>query len=382
VGASAAGRGREGALLEVDAHDRHGGDGRRRGNAQVAQRRDETAPRGVAQREVVDRSGEDVGHLLRDEVLRSGHPDVQGLVEGANSGARLLPEGRVRLVAEDEVVGLPIELASVAREPGICLDGDRVVARGMPPGQNGVGEAVRISLGREVALELRDEKPSMREDQDTEATCGLDESSRCDGLAGGGRVAEAIATDGARICPAEARLEILLLDEAGVEVVVGLLVQLGLDDDAVAAAPVPVLVRRALRFRDYPGQPAGEPVDLVPAQPRSRSRSRRVLGQDPLEPEHQPVANLPACRRLRPGGLHLRDRVVERSSPRGARSKRGDRILVGLEEGLANPALGAMGCSGQVLGCVRRQRRDDRRLVHSRSTYSRAAPSEELTLAC
>ena len=94
----------------------------------------------------------------------------------------------------------------------------------------------------------------------------------------------------------------------------------------------------------------------------------RVLREDALEPEHQPVAHLPARGRRRIAGVHLGQRVVERRAASGARSECLQRILVRLEERLAEPGLGSLGRSSQVLGCVRRQRRDGRRLVHSGST--------------
>ena len=75
----------ERALLEVAAHDRHRVHGRRRWDAQIAERRDEAAPRRVGEREVVDGRGEDVGDLLCDQVLRRGHADVERLVEARGS---------------------------------------------------------------------------------------------------------------------------------------------------------------------------------------------------------------------------------------------------------------------------------------------------------
>ena len=49
------------ALVEVAADDRDGVDRGGRRHAQVAQRRDQPAPRGVGERQVVDRGGKDVG---------------------------------------------------------------------------------------------------------------------------------------------------------------------------------------------------------------------------------------------------------------------------------------------------------------------------------
>src|ERR1700761_8369236 len=47
---------------------------------------------------------EDVGDLLRDQLLRRGHADVDRLVQAADRGRRLLAERRVRLVADHELV--------------------------------------------------------------------------------------------------------------------------------------------------------------------------------------------------------------------------------------------------------------------------------------
>ena len=74
----------EDLLVEVPADDRDGvdrGDGR---YSQVAERRDQPAARCILQRQVVDGRGEDVGDLLRDELLGRGHPDVDGLRERAD----------------------------------------------------------------------------------------------------------------------------------------------------------------------------------------------------------------------------------------------------------------------------------------------------------
>ena len=71
-------------------------------------------------------------------------------------------------------------------------------------------------------------------------------------------------------------LERALVDEAGVEVVLGLLLELGLGDRSVAAAvPVAVLLGGALRRGDELGEHARERVDLVPAKLGARRRVGR-----------------------------------------------------------------------------------------------------------
>jgi hypothetical protein len=92
------------ALLEVAADDRDRVDRGDRWDAERAERRDQAATGGVGQREVVDRSGEDVGDLLGDQLLRRRHADVERLREAADRGRGLLAERGVRLVADHELV--------------------------------------------------------------------------------------------------------------------------------------------------------------------------------------------------------------------------------------------------------------------------------------
>ena len=113
------------------------------------------------------------------------------------------------------------------------------VARDAGVLEDRVGEAVGVALGREIALELGDEQAAVREDQDPEPPGRLDEAGRGDRLPGSRRMAEAIAADGPRVGAVEALLELLLVDEAGVEVVVRLLVEVGLGDGASFPLPFP-----------------------------------------------------------------------------------------------------------------------------------------------
>ena len=190
-----------------------------------------------------------------------------------------------------------------------------------------------------------------------------------------------------RIAPGSASGELgleqlVVFDEPGVVVVVGLVVELDLRDRSVRrAVPVSVLVGGSLRRRDELGEHARERVDLVAAKLGAGRGARRILGEHALEPEHEPVAHLPARRRRLQARLDLGERVVQRRTTRGPRREGLERVLVRRQERLAEPGLGSTGRSGQVLGCVRRQRRDGRSLVHSGSTCCRAAPSEVLSLA-
>ena len=224
----------------------------------------------------------------------------------------------------------------------------------------------------------------MGEDEDAEPACRLDEAGGGDGLPGGRRVAEAVAADGPRVRALEA-VDLLLLDEAGVVVVVGHLLQLrlGCDGAVPVSGPVavPVLVGRALGGCDQLREHAGERVHLMPAELGAGGRVRRALGEYALEAEHEPVAHLPVGGRGLPPDIHLRERVVEGCAPGGAGAERDGHVFVRLQEGLAEPGSGSRSRRGQALRRVRRQRRDGHCFVHSRSTCRRAAPSEELTLA-
>ena len=276
----------------------------------------------------------------------------------------------------------------MAREPGVGLDRDRVRrAARVVPLRIGVGEAVAVALGREVALELGDEQPAVREDQDAELARRLDEAGRGDRLArtrsdggsgsGGPRPGRRRGSSGSSS---------LLVDEAGVEVVVGLLVELGLGDGAVPAA-----VRRC-RCRSRPPRAASRRSARRACRrarrpggggARSRRRFDGVLGQHALEPEHEPVAHLPAGRRLARARLHLLERVVERGAAGGAGRERDRGLLAGVRGTArrtrprrgAAAAVRSSGVSDVSVGvvvasCMRAAR------------TCRAAPSEELTLAC
>ena len=313
----------EGALLEVAAHDGHRVDRRDGRHAQRPERRDEASPRGVRERQVVDRRREDVGDLLRDQLLGRRHADVERLVEPADRGRGLLAERRVRLVADHELVRGAGELVPVPGEPRVRLDRDRVGAQGLLALLDPVDEAVAVSLGREVAAELVDEEPSVREDQDAEVPCRLDEPCRGDRLARRGRVPEPVAARRARIVAGVAGLLGflgLVVGELGVLLVLVLRLLDELGDGAVRGA-VAVLLGAPLGGRDQLGQHPGERVDLVAAERGAGRGGRGLGGEDALEAEHQAVAHLPAGRRCAMAGLDLLDRVVEREPARRARAR-------------------------------------------------------------
>ena len=242
----------------------------------------------------------------------------------------------MRLVADHELVGGRRELVAVAGEPGVGLDRERVRAERLAALLDRVGEALAVALGREVAAELVDEQPAVREDQDAELAGRLDEPGSGDRLARRGRVTEAIAPRGAGIL-ADERLVGLLVDE--LEILV-LLVVLLLDElrDAPVRASVAVLLDVALGRRDQLGQHPGECVDLVAPQRCARGRRGRLGREHPLEAEHQAVAHLPDGGGDAATGVDLLDRVVERPAARGPGSERDVRLLARVEERLAEPA--------------------------------------------
>ena len=351
------------ALVEVAADDRDGMDRGSRRHAQVAQRRDEAAPRGVGERQVVDRRGEDVGDLLGNQLLGRGHADVDRLREGADRRARLLAERRVRLVGDHELVRVARERADVPREPRVGLDRHGVAAERLAALLDRRREPVAVPLGLELAVELRDEQAAVREDQDAERPRRLDEAGGRDGLPGSGRMAEAVAALRTRVF-LEHELRLLVLRLLLELEVVFLLLRLDLRQDCAVAVQLGLLLVR----RDQLRQHSRQRVDLVPPQLGSGGEARRLVGQDPLEPEHQAVAHLPARRRALAAGLHLAERVVECATARGAGREDALEVLAGVEKRFACPRLGT---AGKCCKLGRRGRRKGQvlsRFVHMRST--------------
>ena len=235
-----------------------------------------------------------------------------------------------------------------------------------------LGEAVGVPLGREVALELRDEQPAVGEDQDAEVPCGFDEPGGGDRLAGRGRVAEAVAPRGARVLAAEHRLVDLVVDDARVDVVV-LVVEVRRRRRSTASAPLPFpfpfsSVSRWFDAISSVNMPASASTwwrrSSVPAAVAgvgaASTRSR---------PEHEAVANAPPRRGRAATGVHFGDGVVERTAARGARRQRGGGVLTGVQERLAVPGLSAERGGFQALRRLRRRMcRVEVGLVHMRST--------------
>ena len=259
------------------------------------------------------------------------------------------------LVADHELVRAAGDVACVAGEPRIRLDRDRVVPERLLALVDRLGEAIGVPLGRQVALELRDEQSAMGEDQDAEVPCGFDEPGGGNRLTRRGRVAEAVAPRGARVVAAEHALVGLVVDDPRVDVVV-LVVEVGrLAVDRLGAVPVPVLLGITLIRRDQLGQHAGERVNLVAPELRPGRRGGGRSGEHTLEAQHEAVANAPPRRGRATTGVHFGDGVVERTASRGARRQRGGRVLTGVQERLAVPGLSAERGGFQALRRLRRR---------------------------
>ena len=320
--------GGERALLEVAADDRHRVDRGDRRHAQAAERRDQAAPGRVGERQVVDRGREDVGDLLRDQLLGRRHADVDRLVEAADRGGGLLAERRVGLVADHELVGGARDLVDVAREPGVGLDRDRVRLSRLRAAEDDVGEPVAVAVVGQLAPELVDEQPAVREDQDALGAGGLDEAGGGDRLAGGGRMAEAVAPLGARVLRGRSgRLLLVAVSVVEREVVVVLVVLVGRAPRRHVRRSAAVAVLGGFWFAAISSvSMPGERVDLVAAQLGAGGEVRRLLRQHALEPEHQreahpPLAATALAARLR--SRRARRRARARSAVPGASTTAG-----------------------------------------------------------
>ncbi len=363
-------------LVVVPAHDRDGGDRGRRPHAQRAEGRDQPAPRSVPEREIVHGSGEDVGHLLGDQVLRRGHADVDRLREAADRRARLLTERRVRLVADDELVGGARERVHVPREPRVGLDRERVrLQRLLTLGDRGA-QAVAVALCREVARELVDQQAAVGENEDAHRPRGLDEARGGDRLAGGRRVAEAVAAHGARVVRDGELLDLVAVlgVRVGLRILLELLLVLVgplLEQLAVPGVAVRVPVLRLLLVAgDQLGEHARERVDLVAPELRAGGEAGGLVREDSLQAEHERVLDLPLDGRRAPAGLHLGERGVERTPARAAFGERLRRVFARVEERLAGPSLRPEGVRRQGVRLLRLDSRVAYRFLHARSAIA------------
>src|SRR5262249_16917496 len=116
------------------------------------------------------------------------HSDEDRTGPGADRGGGLLAERGVRLVADDDRVGVG-DPAGVAYEPLVGLDGDGAVGGVAAVEQRRV-DAVAISALAKLAVELVAEVAAVGQDADAAGARRLDEPQRRTRLAGPGGVLE------------------------------------------------------------------------------------------------------------------------------------------------------------------------------------------------
>ena len=133
--------------------------------------------------------------MAGDQRARRGHADEDRAGPGADRRRGLLAERGVRLVADDDRVGVG-DLARVADEPLVGLDRDRAGAGLSLSAEQRGRDALRVAAVAQLAVELVDEVAAVGEDQDAAGARGLDEAERGDRLAGAGGVLEPEALGG------------------------------------------------------------------------------------------------------------------------------------------------------------------------------------------
>ena len=220
------------AAAERDLGDRPHARARR--DPDAAQRRDHAAPRGLREIEARGLRREQVGDVAGDQGARGGHADEDRAAPVADRARRLLAQRGVRLVADDDRVGVG-DLARVADEPLVGLDRDGPVARVLVAQQGG-RYPLRVAAVAQLAVELVDEVAAMGEDQHAARARGLDEAERGDGLAGSRGVLEPEALGGVGVLGLLVELAVVVLIGVGAPVLrlLGLVVVL-----VLLAAPRP-----------------------------------------------------------------------------------------------------------------------------------------------
>ena len=239
----------------------------------AAQRRDDAAAGGLREIEARGLRREEVGDVAGDQRAGRGHADEDRAGPGADRGARLLAERGVRLVADDDRVGVG-DPPGVAHEPLVGLDGHRAVGA---VGALAVEQRGRAPFGVAAVLqlvdELIDEVAAVGEDQDAAGAGRLDEAHRGDGLAGARRVLEPEALVGVGV------VERLLVDvlvglgarrlEVLERLFLGLRFELLLDSSASGSSSDDVLVGSS--------SSSSSSVALRCPSPRPRRRRRLPL---------------------------------------------------------------------------------------------------------
>ena len=340
---------------------------RPRRDPHAAQRRDHASAGGLGEVEARRLRREEVGDVAGDQRARRGHADEHRPGPGADRARGLLAQRGVRLVADDDRVGVG-DLARVADEPLVGLDRHRAVARVLVAQQRR-RDALRVAAVAQLAVELVDEVAAVGEDQDAAGARGLDEAERGDRLAGAGGVLEPEALGGVRIVGGLRDVLVGIRPVDRILVAVLVLAQfLGqvllarrrgrgerqLVGDRAVRPPVPVAV--ALRLGEQRGQRAGQRVDLVRGEHRAVHERRLVLGEQAVEAQQQRVAAAPVGRGDLGAPVELEQRVVERAPPRGAGREGGRGILAFEHEGFAGERCRPLQVGGRWNGCDREGR--------------------------
>ena len=254
----------------------------------------------------------------------------------------------------------------MAREPGVGLDGERVVAERLLPLEHRGSQPVAVALRGQVARELVDQEAPVREDQDAHRPRSLDVAAGGDRLSRGRRMTEPIAADGARVL-----VQAVFLALAAV-FALGLLVELVLVLLDPLLAKLAVLLAVAvlgllLMAGDQLSEHARERVDLVTPELCPGGKPRRLVGQRALEPEHQGVFDLPLGRRRTPAGAHLGESGIERPPACAPLGEHLDGLFARVEERFAGPGLRPEGGRRQGVRSLRLDSRMAYRFLHGRS---------------
>jgi hypothetical protein len=218
----------------------------------------------------------------------------------------------------------------VADEPLVGLDRDRPVGIVATVEQRRPQPLLVAALG-DLADELVDQVAAVGEDQDAAGARGVDEADRGDRLAGAGRVLEPEAPLGTRVLGRLLDRLVLVVGRpllpvprllVGGELLLVLLVEGGLavgGDDLLDRGAV---LGGGLLLGDQLGQRAGERVDLVRVQLRPVAQLRRLLGEQPLQPEQQLEVAPPLDRGVLRPFVELLQGAVEGAAPCRARRQR------------------------------------------------------------
>ena len=298
--------------------------------------------------------------MAGDQRARRGHADEHGLVPVADRRRRLLAQRGVRLVADDDRVGVR-DVARVAHEPLVGLDGHRAVGAVLAAHQRR-RDALGVAAVAQLAEELVDEVAPVGEDQRAAGLRALDEAERGDGLAGAGRVLEPEALRGVRVLGRLGELLLVVRVRGGVVLPVLRLLGLVLVVELLLAGD-----RRRTRAAAAGSASGAAPLALAPL-PDSASSAVSVpdsastwwaestvpstsLGSSWLSRRSSPSSSDQRWRHATDGTLapavELRERGVERTAARRAGRERGGAVLPVEHERLAGERRGAV---DRVLG--------------------------------